>query len=298
MKSVSLLGGQIQGVVMGQGRPVLALHGFLDNAFSFKPLCGELPDVEIWALDLPGHGASAPLAMAEGWSITQWLPVLGRLLDELNWGHYTMLGHSLGAILAQMLAAVDPRIERLICLDALGPLTDSDDGNLDRLQRNYQKRQDGPGGRRFYPTPDALWQVRVGGRFPLSEASARVLSSRGVGLSGRGWYHRYDRRLRQDSAWRMTENQVQTLLGRIECPLDLALFDDSPLGKAGSVLDDRLASISNLTVARFPGGHHAHMENPRPVAQWVRARIEAGLSDSSNSPAGIPKSEFPGVSST
>ncbi|WP_051207387.1 alpha/beta fold hydrolase [Saccharospirillum impatiens] len=286
MRSITLLGGQVQGVVMGQGRPVLALHGFLDNAFSFKPLSGVMPDVEIWALDLPGHGASAPLAMSDGWSITQWLPVMGRLLDELDWGHYTLLGHSLGAILAQMLAAVDPRIERLICLDALGPLTDTDDGNLDRLQRSYQQRQHRLSGRRFYPTPEALWQVRVGGRFPLSEDSARVLSTRGVGLSDRGWYHRYDRRLRQDSAWRMTEKQVQALLGRIECPLDLALFEDSPLGRAGSTLDNRLACLSNLSVAHFPGGHHAHMETPEPLAQWVSSRLDADLSDPGNSPSG------------
>lgn len=283
MRPFSLLGGQVQGVVMGQGRPVLALHGFLDNAFSFKPLSAVLPGVEIWALDLPGHGASAPLAMGEGWSITQWLPVLGRLLDELNWDGYTLLGHSLGAILAQMLAAFDPRIERLLCLDALGPLADSDEENLERMQRNYQKRQDSPAGRRFYATPEALWRVRVGGRFPLSEASARVLSSRGVGLSDRGWYHRYDRRLRQDSAWRMTESQVQALLGRIECPLDLALFDDSPLAKVGTVLDDRLACLSNLTVARFPGGHHAHMENPQPLARWLNTRLDTQPEDNTDS---------------
>ncbi len=278
MKSISLLGGQVQGVVMGQGQPVLALHGFLDNAFSFKPLSAAMPEVEIWALDLPGHGNSAALAMAEGWSITQWLPVLGRVMDELNWDTYTLLGHSLGAILAQMLAVVDPRIKRLICLDALGPLTETDDGNLDRMQRSYQQRQDSPGGRRYYSSTDALWQVRVGGRFPLSPASARVLSSRGVGLNDRGWFHRYDRRLRQDSAWRMTENQVQALLRRIECPLDLALFDDSPLGGAGSVLDDRLACVPNLSVARFPGGHHAHMETPQPLARWVRSRLLVPLS--------------------
>lgn len=283
MRSVSLLGGQVQGVVLGQGRPVLALHGFLDNAFSFKPLSGELPDVEIWALDLPGHGASAPLAMVDGWSITQWLPVLGRLLDELNWERYTLLGHSLGAILAQMLAAFDPRIERLICLDALGPLTDTDDGNLDRLQRNYQQRQARPGGRRYYATPDALWQVRVGGRFPLSQASARLLSKRGVGLGVSGWYHRYDRRLRQDSAWRMTENQVQALLGRIECPLDLALFEDSPLGRASSVLDGRLSCIASLSLARFSGGHHAHMENPAPIAQWINTLLDPHSSATANS---------------
>lgn len=289
MKSISLLGGRVQGVVMGQGQPVLALHGFLDNAFTFKPLAGALPDIEIWSLDLPGHGVSAPLEMAGGWFITQWLPVLGRIMDELNWGHYRLLGHSLGAILGQMLAAVDPRIRLLICLDALGPLAETDDGNLDRLQRRYEQRQDRVGGRRYYASPEALWQARTGGRFPLSPASARMLSSRGVGLNDHGWFHRYDRQLRQDTAWRLTENQVQSLLHRIECPLDLALFDDSPLGRAGSVLDDRIACVANLSLTRFPGGHHAHMETPEPLAAWVSSCMaKSAAPTSADAPSGAP----------
>lgn len=275
MQPVSLLGGQIQGVKAGQGQRVLALHGFLDNAYSFKPLCAVLPDVEIWALDLPGHGASAPLPMAEGSMITQWLPTLGRVLDELNWDSYTLLGHSLGGILAQLLGALDPRIDRLICLDALGPLTDSDDGNLDRLQHSYQHRQSRLGKPRYYSSPDALWRVRLGGRFPLSEQSAQILSSRGIGLGAEGWYHRYDRRLRQESAWRMTENQVQALLHRIECPLDLALFNDSPIGNAQQVLNDRLSCVSRLSLARFEGGHHAHMEDPEPLSRWLKATLDS-----------------------
>ena len=40
------------------GLPVLALHGWLDNAASFVPLAAQLPELD-WALaDLPGHGLS------------------------------------------------------------------------------------------------------------------------------------------------------------------------------------------------------------------------------------------------
>ncbi|MEZ5484862.1 MAG: hypothetical protein R3F01_06865, partial [Lysobacteraceae bacterium] len=47
------------------GKPLLALHGWLDNAASFVPMVeamqasGRLEDLDVVALDLAGHGYSA-----------------------------------------------------------------------------------------------------------------------------------------------------------------------------------------------------------------------------------------------
>lgn len=268
MREFSLLNGRIQGLRWGQGRPVLAFHGLLDNAMSFQPLAQHLQHTELWAIDLPGHGRSMALPGQGGWSLPDWLPVLGDLLDELNWSQFELLGHSLGGILSQMLATLDARVSRLWSLDALGPIADDDDGNLDRLQRLYDARRKPTSKRRHYLHPDALWQARAQGRFPLSEASARLLTRRGVGLGEGGWFFNYDRRLRQETQWRLTESQVLALLQRIPCPLHLALFNDSPLANQ-DILLPRQQAVPLLHLERFAGGHHAHMETPQPIAQWL-----------------------------
>lgn len=270
MREFSLLKGRIQGVRWGQGRPVLALHGLLDNAMSFQPLAQHLTDWEIWAIDLPGHGRSAALPGGGGWSLPDWLPVLGELLDDLDWPEYDILGHSLGGILSQMLATLDARVKRLWSLDALGPITDSDTGNLDRLQRLYDRRLKPASRRRHYAHPDLLWQARTAGRFPLSEAAARLLSRRGVGLDAEGWFFNYDRRLRQETSWRLSEHQVLAMLQRVPCPLHLAVFADSPLVDEAR-LAARKAAVPELHLATFAGGHHAHMETPEPIAQWLQS---------------------------
>lgn len=272
MREFSLLQGRIQGLRWGQGRPVLAFHGLLDNAMSFQPLAQHLDDWEIWAIDLPGHGRSAALPGRGGWSLPDWLPLLGELLDDLDWPQYEILGHSLGGILSQMLATLDARIQRLWSLDALGPISDSDSGNLDRLQRLYQRRLKAASHRRHYQHPDALWKARMEGRFPLSERSARLLTRRGVGLNSDGWFFNHDRRLRQETNWRLSEAQVLAMLARLGCPLHLALFEQSPLADQQQ-LAARQQAVPELHLASFAGGHHAHMETPQPIAEWLQSSL-------------------------
>lgn len=274
MREFSLQGGRFQGVRWGEGRPVLALHGLLDNAMSFQPLAQHLAGIELWALDLPGHGRSAPLPGRGGWSLPDWLPLLGEVLDELDWPEYRLLGHSLGGILSQMLATVDERITQVVALDALGPISDSDEGNLQRLTRLYQRRLEAPRRRRHYSHPEQLRQARMKGRFPLSEAAARQLVRRGVGYDADGWFFNHDRRLSQENSWRLTEDQVLALLGKLRCPLHLALFADSPL-YGQPELEARRQAVPDLRPARFDGGHHAHMETPADLAPWVQQALLA-----------------------
>ena len=52
--------GKIHGVRWGNPNApaVLGLHGWLDNVATFAPLSPLLADLQIFAIDLPGHGLS------------------------------------------------------------------------------------------------------------------------------------------------------------------------------------------------------------------------------------------------
>jgi pimeloyl-ACP methyl ester carboxylesterase len=276
----SCCNGTVHGVRWGKGPRLLAFHGFLDNSFSFKLLAEHLPGYEIWAIDLPGHGQSADLPKTEGSFIPGWLIPLGRVLDDLDWSSYTIVGHSLGAILSQLLAAVDSRISHLISLDGLGPLASTTAENLDRFQRLYDSRQRSFI-RRQYTTYDDLIRSRYRGVFPLSEQAARAMMGNAVNFNGSTWSHRYDRQLRNESIWRLDESEIQAWLSRVSAPVDLALFGSQHWPGYREVFEQRLSALQNVRVKYIDGSHHLHMEDPALVAQWITTVLNAknALSD-------------------
>jgi pimeloyl-ACP methyl ester carboxylesterase len=66
------------------------------------------------ALDLPGHGHSDHLAAGASYHYLDYVQRRARNADALQLDRYTLLGHSLGAGIAALVAAAAPqRIERL-----------------------------------------------------------------------------------------------------------------------------------------------------------------------------------------
>ena len=101
------------------GTRVLALHGWLDNAMSFAPLAAQLPELDLVALDLPGHGHSAHRPPRTWYHYIDYLDDALLALDALGWDRCVLLGHSLGGAVASVLAAARPeRVEGLLLIEA------------------------------------------------------------------------------------------------------------------------------------------------------------------------------------
>jgi len=89
----------------GSGRCLVCLHGIGSNAGSFLPMLGHLPaDWDVIAWNAPGYGASAPLA--KDWPVeADYAAALLGFLDALGLERVTLLGHSLGTLMAARFAA-------------------------------------------------------------------------------------------------------------------------------------------------------------------------------------------------
>ncbi|MCB1637058.1 MAG: alpha/beta fold hydrolase, partial [Xanthomonadales bacterium] len=106
------------------GVPVLALHGWLDNAASFDALAPLLPNVRLVALDLTGHGRSEHRPPGIHYHFVDFIPDVVAAADALGWDRFALLGHSLGGGIASFVAATLPeRIDRVAMIEGLGPPT-------------------------------------------------------------------------------------------------------------------------------------------------------------------------------
>ena len=102
--------------------PLLALHGWLDNAASFSLLAPLLKSHYLVALDLSGHGLTDHRSADASYQIWDDLPEIDIVTRALGWERFGVLGHSRGAVIATLLASAMPeRVERLVLLDGLSP---------------------------------------------------------------------------------------------------------------------------------------------------------------------------------
>jgi pimeloyl-ACP methyl ester carboxylesterase len=259
----------------GRGPRVLALHGWLDNAASFLPMAPWLRELDLVAIDLPGHGRSAHLQPGAEYSFSVAIAAVLDVADALGWDRFRLLGHSMGAGISSLIAAACPeRIERLAVIEMLGALADEPAHTAARLREAVAAQRRVADKRlRVFPDIDTAVHARLhAGRVPgsgLDEALVRLLVERGLRAVDGGWTWSSDPRLTLPSLSRWTEAQIDDVLAGIACPV-LAVFADP----AQPYLPDaqrrrRVALLPQGRLLVMPGGHHLHMQQPAAVAPAI-----------------------------
>lgn len=244
---------------------LLAMHGWLDNAASFRPMAPWLAHYDLVALDMPGHGRSFHYPDDAEYSMFSTILDLLAAADALGWPRFAVLGHSMGGAIASMLAAAAPeRIERLFLIEALGPLAASEDTTASRLRDSVTQRRALDGKRkRVFSDPQVAVQARMQTSITaLDEGSSRLLVERGIRAVEGGYEWSSDARLTLPTAVRMSETQIRDCLRAIACPTTLLVADPPPPYFTPALRDARVACVRDIRCVSMPGSHHLHMTHP------------------------------------
>ena len=91
----------------GRGDPVVLIHGVGMQSAAWGPQIEALSLThQVIALDMPGHGGSAPLP--EGAELPDYVAWLHAVLQALDLGPVSLAGHSMGALIAGGYAVCHP----------------------------------------------------------------------------------------------------------------------------------------------------------------------------------------------
>ena len=255
--------------------PVIALHGWLDNAASFDRLAPLLENADVVALDLAGHGHSYHRTLQSAYNIWDDLPDILRAADQLGWQQFHLVGHSRGANISAILTAIMPeRVLSTTLLDGFRPEPVPVEDFFKQLAKFLHDHVTAeiklP---TRYDSFERALQVRtrVSG---MREDSAAIIVERGLKREGDEWLWRADPRLHLASAIKLSPEQIhlmESIISQRPCKLWLA--------ESGMALwmSKRvpLESIP-MPLRVLEGSHHFHMEEQaeilaREITEFWRA---------------------------
>ncbi|MGE6528820.1 alpha/beta fold hydrolase [Pseudomonas sp. NPDC077382] len=241
------------------GQPVIALHGWLDNAATFSRLAPLLEGLRIVALDLPGHGHSDHRPLGAAYNIWDYAHDVLQAAEQFGWKRFSLLGHSMGAIVSVLLAGAMPeRVERLALIDGVIPFTGEAETAPQKLGESLQKLLAVDDKRKpVYATFEQAVAARMKGVGAVSHEAAERLAQRGLMPVPGGYTWRTDARLMLPSSMRLTRAHALAFVHRVACPASLILAEQGLLNQPAMV---ELTQTLPFELHRLPGGHHLHLD--------------------------------------
>lgn len=236
------------------GVPVLMLHGWSDSWRSFEPMLGHLPSgVRAIAASQRGHGdAGRP---ADGYTPADFAADAVRLLDALEIERAVVVGHSMGAWIAERMALDAPeRVDGLVLAGAIGPVdTNPAAPELLELVSGFADPVD----------PDFVREFQLSTtERPLPPGQLDVFVAESLKLPARVW---------RAAAEGFPRGDLYGELAAIEAPALLIWGDRDAITPRDE--QDRLAeAIPGARLSVYEGtGHAVHWEEPERFAAEVAA---------------------------
>ncbi len=242
------------------GQPVIALHGWLDNAATFSRLAPLLEGLRIVALDLPGHGHSDHRPVGAPYNIWDYAHDVLQVAEQFGWQRFSLLGHSMGAIVSVLLAGAMPdRVERLALIDGVIPFTGEAETAPQKLGESLQALLEVDAKRKpVYKTFEQAVAARMKGVGSVSHDAAERLAQRGLMPVPGGFTWRTDARLMLPSPMRLSRAHALAFVDRVACPTSLILAEQGLMTEPAML---QLAEGLPFALHRLAGGHHLHLDD-------------------------------------
>jgi pimeloyl-ACP methyl ester carboxylesterase len=249
------------------GKPALmCLHGGAAHGHWFDFVApGFTADHHVLALDQRGHGDSA-WADPPAYSYLDYAADLDQVAAKLDLRDFTLIGHSMGGMVAMVYAASYPgRMKRLVVVDT--------SINLPQ-ERLSAMREVGNRGGSSYPSKEALvarYKLRPGNSLAPLERQHYIGGHSARQFPDGGWRHKFDR-----GVYALREQMDgMPCWDRIKVPALLVRGERSPriTPEVYAAVRARAPQVELVTVA--DSDHHVTLDNPEGFVRAVRPFLMA-----------------------
>ena len=243
MSAIVIKEGLVHYEVIGRGKPLLFVHGWLGSWRYWVPAMEELSARHrTYALDLWGFGDSDKLSSY--YTIDAYVELLGEFLDQLGVWRVPIVGHALGGLVALLFASRAPeRVEKVmgvsvpILAEAVNRPLAGFSGNGEALARLITRRAN----------------------FPEIDTEVRKIDTAAVAASVRS----------------LADHDLRRVLPPLETPILLAYGRDDPLIKVPEQgwledCDENVRAIALSGAQHFPMLEERNKFN-RPLMDFLEA---------------------------
>jgi len=275
IKKIDIPGLSINARVWGpeDGKRILALHGWLDNAASFDRLAPLLQDYHIVAIDLPGHGFSDYLPLSGHYNTFDRAMQVVEVADALGWESFALLGHSLGGMVSNVVPIIIPdRITHVGMIDSIWHASAFASDVADMFKNYYASTLNERKNHTVYDSLEqaAEMRVNVAKLMPVSFEGALVLAEGGMKREQEGYIWTFDLRLLRPHYGYNSLEMKMDVSNAIQQPVCIIIAENSFFGY-GDQSELLNKAYHHITHPIVPGYHHVHLDNPEPCAAILKA---------------------------
>ncbi len=259
---IQFQGRKLAGKRWGQegNTPVMALHGWLDNANSFDVIAPQLSGLDIFALDFAGHGHSDHRPLHTPYQGILDEQDIIAVANHLEWDQFSILAHSMGGeVSAHIIGKYPDRIRRLFTIDGFAESVSNERWNKlhrDSIDRNVTRTA---GTLKVFPDREEMAQG-LAKATRQSVASARILVERGTRQVDGGFSWRSDSRFRWSDALGITHEQLEQNVAAFEGEI-LVVAASKGFKWYYSGVERLAGKFENFNFMTLEGSHHLHMDD-------------------------------------